>query len=374
MFRKSVSLILAVIIAASCMLGCAVCEKPFYELSGKDRIRKLNNNYAALAGEFLEQLANNHHYRSTVLQRKHAREYIISELKNAGYTDDQIGVEWGVLTARNVVLTVEGKNKDKQIIVGAHYDGTGDGDNLSGTALVLANAVGLAGKKLPVTVKFIFFDLEEIGLLGSASYEKLMSREEKESTLFMVNIDSVAFGDYCNVYGGVSEDETGRVIAGTEGYEFAMKAARKLGFNTYGTKYLDGYFAKHGRGPKLDSKGLFTNPWTADNPPPVDTTVPYSPTIDESVSDHYPFSSDGITYIYFEASNWFADGGKISGKSYSGYYETTDTSIGDNGMFMNTKYDTIENLEKYFPGRAMEHFNIFSPLLSYIILHPEGVK
>ena len=37
-------------------------------------------------------------------------------------------------------------------------------------------------------------------------------------------------------------------------------------------------------------------------------------------------------------------------------------------MFMNTEYDTWENLNKYFPDRAEKHFRIYSPLLSAMIL------
>lgn len=46
---------------------------------------------------------------------------------------------------------------------------------------------------------------------------------------------------------------------------------------------------------------------------------------------------------------------------------------GDHGMFMNTEYDTWENLCGYYPGRAQEHFDIYSPLLSALLyVHPES--
>ena len=51
-----------------------------------------------------------------------------------------------------------------------------------------------------------------------------------------------------------------------------------------------------------------------------------------------------------------------------GYVETYDYSLGEHGMFMNTKYDTWKNLNEYFPGRAEAHFGIYSPLLSALLL------
>ena len=54
--------------------------------------------------------------------------------------------------------------------------------------------------------------------------------------------------------------------------------------------------------------------------------------------------------------------------AYTGYIETEDASLGEGGMFMNTEYDTIEVLNRLFPGRAEQHYHLFSPLLSALIL------
>lgn len=62
-------------------------------------------------------------------------EWILSELKAAGFTDDQI-VEQNVDEAgtkiHNIILTVPGEDETKQIIAGAHYDGDGTDDNGTG--------------------------------------------------------------------------------------------------------------------------------------------------------------------------------------------------------------------------------------------------
>lgn len=320
------------------------------------------NNFAESAEKYMEYIGNNFvgTDRKKDEVKAELKDYIISELINAGYDESQIEVT-GI---GNIVLSVSGADTSKQIIVGGHYDGEGVGDNGSGVALILATAVGLVNKTTAYNVKYIFFDKEELGLVGSKTYADHMKSKEIESTLFMVNIDAIAFGDYANIYGGTYDEETG-TVTGTEYYDKAMEYAEGMGFHVYLTEDLDGYFAEHGEGPALDPIGLFTNPWTAENPAPRNMMT-VSPTLD-AVSDHAYFAEYGIPYICFEAANWYAEGG-LEMFSYTGYYETTDKSLGWDGMFMNTEYDTLENLEECFPGRALEHFNIFSPLLSKLLM------
>ncbi|MBE6028333.1 MAG: M28 family peptidase [Clostridiales bacterium] len=309
-----------------------------------------------------------------------AREWIVSELKKAGYSDDQISLqdfsgEWlGGLTGTNIILTIEGEDPSKQIIVGGHYDGDGVGDNGSGTALLLANAVGLQGVKPHYTVKIIFFDAEEEGCFGSEYNVEQMSDEEVDSTLYMVNIDSLAFGDYCNIYGGTysemdmySDEPQTEAPPATEAYTFAADMAERLGFKVLRTEDLDGYYAAHGTGPEIEAGTLYTNPWTPQNPAPANSCAMSPATL--PASDHIFYMDRGIEYIYFEATNWFASAEDDEyGLSYTGYLETYDTTLGDQGMFMNTEFDTWENLNGIFPGRAEAHFRLYSPLLSALIL------
>ncbi|MBR5969476.1 MAG: M20/M25/M40 family metallo-hydrolase [Lachnospiraceae bacterium] len=273
----------------------------------------------------------------------------------------------------NLMLTLPGVDTSKQIIIGAHYDGTGIGDNASGVALSLALIRALSGRTPDVTLRFLFFDDEEYGEYGSYAYTEAMTKEERDATLFYINIDSVAFGDYCHLYGGVSSQADGSVTQ-TEAYDLAMQRAKALGFSVYDTAYLDGYFERTGAAPPTDDMGFFTNPWTREHPmPSVDTvyedlavfspaTVPYS--------DHHPFAELGIPYLYLEATNWFAKGTNPK-LAYTGYYETADATLGEGGMFMNTEYDTEEVLEQLFPGRAQAHFKLYAPLLLSLLLQPE---
>lgn len=181
-------------------------------------------------------------------------------------------------------------------------------------------------------------------------------------------MDTIAFGDYCNIYGGNYNKQTFEVTA-TEPYFLAMKRAEELGFNVYGTDYLNGYFEKNKKGPELDNRGVFTNPWTRENPSPANFIV--SSPCAYPASDADSFDKAGIAYIMFDSTNWYAAGKSITETSYSVYYDTIDQNIGLNGKIMNTNYDNLKYLEENFPGRAAEHFNIFSQILSSLILKPQ---
>lgn len=334
--------------------------------------------------DFTDQaMAYLEHIGTSGESRESLRDWIIGELKNAGYSDEQIVVEhfkadWASIKGDNIILTVEGEDPSKQIIAGAHYDGDGVGDNGSGTALLLANAVGLQTARPHYTVKYIFFDAEEEGGFGSQHNADQMSNEEIDSTIYMINLDALAFGDYCNIYGGAFGEDGMEIDVdqletpdATEGYDFAVDTAEQLGFNVMRTADLDGYYAKHGTGPAIEDSTLYTNPWTPENPAPANNSAMSPATI--PASDHVPYMDVGIQYIYFEATNWFAESGndEVEGTSYTGYIETYDYSLGEHGMFMNTEHDTWENLNKYFPGRVQKHFHIYSPLLSALLLVSE---
>ena len=310
-------------------------------------------------------------------------DWLKSELQKSGYPAESIEekpftVEYYPkdISGRNIVLTVPGADESRQIIVGAHFDGDGVSDNGSGVALLMAAADKLVGTKPQYTVKFIFFDGEEKGLLGSSDYSGNMTKEEVDSTLYMVNIDAVLFGDFCNINGGVygedylangffpTEDGSVPEVRQTEGYDFAADVAESLGYKVYRTKDLDGVFDGK-KGKDVEANAFFTNPWTKDNPAPENMIAPSPATI--PVSDHAGFADRGIPYISFESVNWWA-GKPGSELAYTGYIETYDLSLGEDGMFMNTEYDTLENVTTIFPSRAEEHFKMYSELLSALIL------
>jgi Zn-dependent M28 family amino/carboxypeptidase len=73
------------------------------------------------------------------------------------------------------LLNVRGTNpKAGSIVLAAHYDSVlnspGADDNASGVAVVLEMARLFAEKPTPRTLKIVFFDQEEVGLLGSFAF------------------------------------------------------------------------------------------------------------------------------------------------------------------------------------------------------------
>lgn len=125
-----------------------------------------------------------------------------------------------ILTERKIpfeALTFEGGKKDepekgtnlsvafgsgpREIVVGAHYDaamlkdGTlshGMVDNGASVVALVRLAEALRGKKLRHPVRILFFDQEEIGLLGSKAYA---AGKKPGEVAAAVNLDVAGYGD-----------------------------------------------------------------------------------------------------------------------------------------------------------------------------------
>lgn len=103
-----------------------------------------------------------------VEQLNAAREYLTTSLKPLETADRQVrledvGAQGG--HAQNVIFELNGKNRGRIVLVGAHYDsidtGPGANDNGSGVAATLELAQRFAQTPAPVTVRFVFFVNEE---------------------------------------------------------------------------------------------------------------------------------------------------------------------------------------------------------------------
>ena len=81
------------------------------------------------------------------------------------------------------------------IVVGAHFDkvkaGRGIADNWSGAALLASLYEGLNRVPRQHTYRFIAFSAEELGLVGSHSYVRTLSKEERQTIAGMVNLDTL---------------------------------------------------------------------------------------------------------------------------------------------------------------------------------------
>lgn len=109
--------------------------------------------------------------RSTESDRSAARTYIAESLTAAGWTSQEQPFEDGI----NIVAERTGTDPESgTILLGAHYDSVarspGADDNASGVATLLEIARLLGPEPTPRTLKLVFFDLEELGMLGSFAF------------------------------------------------------------------------------------------------------------------------------------------------------------------------------------------------------------
>jgi len=232
-----------------------------------------------------------------------------------------ISVEGNTIESANIVAIKYGTSS-REIIVGAHYDsvkvGKGADDNASGVAVLLEVAARIAELETPYTVRFILFGAEEAGLHGSKTYVAGMTDEQKQNTITMINLDSLAAGDIAYIYGDAGAKGTIRDWA----LQFA--AERDLPLQT-----------QTGLNPEY----------------PVGTTGDWS--------DHAPFKAAGIPYTYFESTNWTL--GNKDG------YTQVDPQYAEQGEIWHTQYDTLDYIEATFPGRMQERLGLFVTVLEAIV-------
>ena len=128
-----------------------------------------------------------------------AQVYILAELKKYGldakldcYRDRGFGREC------NVVADLAGET-DEIILVQGHLDDVGHekagaDDNASGSSALLAMAQVISGSRFQKTIRFLFTNGEEAGLVGSSSYvRRLKATGELQRIKFTINMDMVAY-------------------------------------------------------------------------------------------------------------------------------------------------------------------------------------
>lgn len=121
-----------------------------------------------------------------------SRTFVADRLRSLGMTPELDTIDTHPATS-NVFAELRGTTKpDEVILVGAHFDAffMGADDNSSGVAVMLEVARLLANRPLARTVRFVGFDHEEIGLVGSTRHVKSKARP-KASLVF----DCVGYAD-----------------------------------------------------------------------------------------------------------------------------------------------------------------------------------
>lgn len=128
------------------------------------------------------------------------REYIRQELSNFGEVK-QHNFQFRGKTYQNLILDV---CVDKQvqhkppILIGAHYDtvlgSPGADDNATGIAVLLELASFFSTKTANFPLRFVAFDLEEYGLIGSTAYAQYLHRDRQPLRL-MLSLEMLGYCD-----------------------------------------------------------------------------------------------------------------------------------------------------------------------------------
>ncbi|MBN1167667.1 MAG: M20/M25/M40 family metallo-hydrolase [Methanospirillaceae archaeon] len=253
-------------------------------------------------------------------KEEEARDYIISTLKQSGY---EVSVQPFTVTTQedetyesaNIITTKQGEN-DATIIVGAHYDSVDDGDgaddNAGSVAILLELAQRLVNEETPYTIQFVAFGSEEEDLDGSRYFVSTITPSARKNLVGMINLDGLLAGDNLYLYGdtGVFIRDCILSTASVHDIFLETRTAREL-------DYEDGSHC--------------------------------------DCADYAPFEQRGIPFAYLEATNW--DIGDEDG------WTQVDLMYGDEGVIRHTPYDTLQYLDRVFPGRIDERLEILTMLL-----------
>ena len=266
------------------------------------------------------------------------RKYLKNKISDIGYQcleqnfnctyedDDDHPID---TTGINYIFTKQGKSS-KVVVIGAHYDSVntyGIDDNGSGVAVLLETASwAYSQNDLPYTVRFILFDQEENDNCGSSYYVNNLSDNELGNISLMINIDSIAAGDNCYIYGGLSD------------YNYHVFLTDPV----YNTKDIAD---KNGVNVRLR--------------PTTDPSRP-SPAVGE-YSDDAEFKKKGIPSIYFEATNWDIPA--------DGYSQTVKL-----GAIMHTAYDNLTELvDNFGADRIKGNLATYYALLKLMLQNMDDV-
>lgn len=272
-----------------------------------------------IARIYLEALTANGPRASGSENERKVAQYISETFIRLGYTPETTRFSaWDendeAFSSQNVTALKKGDSA-LEIIIGAHYDsgkeGDGVDDNASGVAVMLEVAERIANMQTPYSIRFIAFGSEENDLDGSFYYTARMEGKDVANTIAMINLDSLAAGDFTYVYSDEGEKAFLR--------DWVLDWAGDHGMPLQTIRDVD-----------LEDEGDY-------------------------IADYGAFKERGIPWIYFEATNWTL--GDQDG------YTQVDTQYGDEGYIWHTPFDTLEYLESTFPGRVNEHLKIFASAL-----------
>ena len=128
-------------------------------------------------------------------------DYITNTLKEFGlYPQIQDFTNSKGGKGKNVIVEIKGQS-DSVTMIGAHYDsvefGPGINDNATGTAILLEIISKIQSQKITPkhTLRFAFWDSEEVGVAGSKHYVSQLNELQKKYIAQYINVDMVGTKD-----------------------------------------------------------------------------------------------------------------------------------------------------------------------------------
>jgi Peptidase family M28 len=129
--------------------------------------------------------------------RSAARAWIAERLEEIGADGRTVREEHEGFTTENLVFELRGEEHPEEVVLlGAHFDAfhAGADDNSSGVAVLLEVYTLLRGQRFGRTVRFVAFDHEEFGLIGSTRFVEALPREEE--VVAAIVFDCVGFANH----------------------------------------------------------------------------------------------------------------------------------------------------------------------------------
>lgn len=130
----------------------------------------------------------------------YVRQYIRQQLQQYGNVDIH-EFQAGGRTHQNLVLNLppsRDRTPKPPILIGAHYDAVpgspGADDNATGVAVLLELARIFTAEPIRYPLRFVAFDMEEYGLLGSTAYATELA-EKRERLRLMISLEMLGYRD-----------------------------------------------------------------------------------------------------------------------------------------------------------------------------------
>ncbi|WP_375772561.1 M28 family peptidase [Archangium gephyra] len=157
-------------------------------LAGQVEAEQLMGHVRALTGSHQEdtplsctQVQRDQYAPACYMTRDRARDLMKSRLEAVGLQVRTQEGQRGELTFTNLLADLPGTTHPEEIVlVGAHFDAhyVGADDNSTGVAGVLELARVLSQYRFERTIRFVGFDLEEPGMIGSGHYVDELGEEK----------------------------------------------------------------------------------------------------------------------------------------------------------------------------------------------------